>query len=147
LTKSNKKQTADLETFTMRRFRTVLLSKNSSFSMIQTNETTIDSTSNPENLHPKPAISSEIQRIQRRIEGFDWQESGIWAFLCWLFGPKLSQDELVSLGGLVARTLGIQLDRDARRRKSVMIKWFEEHWIEIQPLLWFVRLDEVEVES
>jgi hypothetical protein len=61
-----------------------------------------------------------------------------------MYGPKLSHDELVSIGGLVANALQIRLDRDARRRKSVMIKWFEEHWIEIQPILWHIALERLD---
>jgi hypothetical protein len=93
---------------------------------------------------PKPPISLELERIQRRVGVADWQESGIWVYLCWMFGPKVNQEELISIGKLVAETLRIKLDRDARRRKAVMIKWFEEHWIEIQPLLWYIKLEDVE---
>jgi hypothetical protein len=44
-------------------------------------------------------------------------------------------DELVSIGLLVADRLNITLDRDARRRKIVLLKWFDENWPLIEPLL------------
>jgi hypothetical protein len=129
----------------------MILKRSTSFSMIETNQKATDSTStstsNSRNHSPKSAISSEIERIQRRVDGFAWKESVIWTYLCWRFGPKLNQDELVSIGKLVAGTLGIELDRDARRRKCVMMKWFEEHWIEIEPLLWNITLEQVGSES
>jgi hypothetical protein len=90
---------------------------------------------------PNPPIILERERIQRRIGDFDWKESGTWAYLSWMFGPKLNQAELISIGELVAVPLRITLDRDARRRKAVMIKWFEENWVQIQPLLWYITLD------
>jgi predicted oxidoreductase len=64
-----------------------------------------------------------------------------------MYGPKLSHDELVSIGALAANALQIKLDRDARRRKPVMIKWFEEHWIQIQPILWSIKLERTEDEQ
>jgi hypothetical protein len=75
------------------------------------------------------------------MDGFHWKQSLVWAHLNYLYGPKLSQDELISIGELVAQMLQIKLDRDARRRKPVMIKWFEENWCKIQPLLFYVVLD------
>jgi hypothetical protein len=53
----------------------------------------------------------------------------------------LKQEELVSIAELVAQRLRIKLDRDARRRKTVMIKWFDENWLFILPVLRFVVLD------
>jgi hypothetical protein len=87
------------------------------------------------------SLSVERERVKRRMDGFNWKQSMVWAHLNHLYGPKLSQDELVSIGELIAQTLQIKLDRDARRRKPVMIKWFEENWISIQPLLFHVVLD------
>jgi hypothetical protein len=47
----------------------------------------------------------------------------------------------VSIRELVAQILRIKLDRDARRRKPVILKWFDENWFAIQPLLLHVVLD------
>jgi hypothetical protein len=87
------------------------------------------------------SLSVERERVKRRVDGFNWKSSLVWAHLSCLYGPQLNQDELVSIGELVAQTLQIKLDRDARRRKPVMIKWFEENWLSIQPLLFHVVLD------
>jgi hypothetical protein len=89
---------------------------------------------------PDPSPSGELDRIQRRLDGFDWQKSRAWLHLCCQFGPRLNQEELVSIAELVGNHLGIRPDRDARRRKIVMIKWFEEHWTAIQPVLRLVVL-------
>jgi RNA polymerase-interacting CarD/CdnL/TRCF family regulator len=87
------------------------------------------------------SISEERERVQRRMQGFDWQKSNVWQCLTQSYGEKLNQDELISIADLVATKLKIKLDRDARRRKAVMIKWFEEHWESIQTLLPQVALD------
>jgi hypothetical protein len=88
------------------------------------------------------AISSEeIRRIQRRLHGFNWKKSQAWQHLCAQFGPKLNQEELVSIADLIGSPAGIRPDRDARRRKVVMLKWFEEHWRLVVPLLRFVVLE------
>jgi hypothetical protein len=59
-----------------------------------------------------------------------------------MYGPRLSQDELVSIADLVARKANLRLDRDARRRKPVMLKWFDENWQIIQPLLSDIVLED-----
>jgi hypothetical protein len=63
---------------------------------------------------PKPNLGSsyEIQRIQHRIDGFNWKNSHAWLCLCSQFGPRLSQEELVSIAELTASRLGIRFDRD-----------------------------------
>jgi hypothetical protein len=58
-----------------------------------------------------------------------------------MYGPCLLQEELVSIAELVSQHLEIPLDRDARRRKAVMVKWFQENWEVIEPLLRLVMLD------
>jgi hypothetical protein len=90
-------------------------------------------------------VSEECERVRRRTEGFNWKHSRAWGQLTSIYGMKLSQHELVSIGDLVAEKLEIKLDRDARRRKTVMIKWFEENWGLIQPLLHLVVLDRTEL--
>jgi hypothetical protein len=76
------------------------------------------------------------------VDGFNWQRSTPWNQLIALYGPRLSQEELVSIARLIAKKLDIKLDRDARRRKPVMIKWFEENWESIEPLLGNIILEE-----
>lgn len=96
----------------------------------------------PPDPQPDAGLSEERERVQRRIEGFDWPKSPVWLHLCCLYGPKLKQDELVSIADIIVKKLEIKLDRDARRRKVVMIKWFEENWIRIRQILPFIVLDD-----
>lgn len=86
-------------------------------------------------------ITEEKIRIQKRIQGFKWRDSRVWEFLTARFGHKLTQDELVSIADLICRQTQLRLDRDARRRKVVLLKWFEENWTIVQPLLHIIVLD------
>jgi hypothetical protein len=85
-------------------------------------------------------IANERIRVQSRVDGFDWRLSHAWRHLAFIYGEKVTQGELVSVADLLARSIGIRLDRDARRRKVVMIKWFEENWAFIYPLLPIIAL-------
>lgn len=80
-------------------------------------------------------VTEEKKRVQKRIEGFEWRESTVWRTLTAKFGSKLTHEELVSIAELVAMRAHLRLDRDARRRKVVILKWFEENWHFVQPLL------------
>jgi hypothetical protein len=59
-----------------------------------------------------PIYAEERARVQRRVSGFDWRMSYAWGYLRHVFGPKLSQEELVSIAQFVATTLQIRLDRE-----------------------------------
>jgi hypothetical protein len=92
--------------------------------------------------HRKSGAPDERERIQRRVQGFNWKKSGAWLHLSFIYGPKLNQAELISIAELCSQKLHIKLDRDARRRKTVILKWFTEHWRQIHPLLRLIVLDE-----
>jgi hypothetical protein len=86
-------------------------------------------------------MSEEVERVQQRVDGFNYHKSVPWKSLVTLYGPRIRQDELVSIAEVIAHKSGIRLDRDARRRKSVMVKWFEENWQVIEPLLSSIVLE------
>ena len=81
------------------------------------------------------ALSDERARVEKRVAGFAYRKSPVWKHLCHCYGPKLRQEELVSIADLLCAKLNIKLDRDARRRKVVIVKWFEEHWHQVQHVL------------
>lgn len=83
----------------------------------------------------KQGQSEEVRRVQNRINGFHWKNSQAWAVLSCLYGDRTTQAELVEIARLVSQKAGITLDRDAQRRKIVIIKWFEENLPIVQPLL------------
>jgi hypothetical protein len=84
----------------------------------------------------------EKERVRRRVGAFDWKESKVWHGLTAHFGPKLNHEELISIAELIASHAKVKLDRDAKRRKIVLLKWFEENWLVVQPLLRVIVLDD-----
>jgi hypothetical protein len=86
-------------------------------------------------------MSVERRRIQGRVGGYDWKNTKVWLYLTMLFGTDVNHQELLSIAQVAANWTNIRLDRDATRRKIVMVKWFEENWAAIYPLLPHIRLD------
>ena len=84
----------------------------------------------------------ERERVKRRISGFDWRQSIAWQELTAQFGAKLTHTELISVAELVSSHIRLKLDRDAKRRKTVLIKWFQEHWMSIYPILGMISLND-----
>ena len=87
------------------------------------------------------ALSDERARVEKRVAGFVYRKSPVWKHLCQHYGPKLRQEELVSIADVLCDKLNIKLDRDARRRKVVIVKWFEEHWHQVQHILAYISLE------
>jgi len=85
--------------------------------------------------------TNETARIKKRVGEFNWKKSKVWKSLSNRFGDKITQEELISIAELLANTIEVKLDRDARRRKVVLIKWFEENWAKIEPLVKYIILD------
>jgi len=85
---------------------------------------------------------TEIDRVRKRTEGFKYQNSKSWVGLCRRYGDRITHDELVSVAEVLNPYIGIKLDRDAKRRKNVMLKWFEDNWNTIEPWLSYVVLED-----
>lgn len=50
------------------------------------------------------------------------------------FYPTIRQSELVSIATTVAsKCTDLRVDRDAKRRKDLLIQWYDDHWSEIEP--------------
>ena len=72
-------------------------------------------------------IQHERHRIDERIRNFEYERSEAWAELRRRGWDQLSQAELLSIAQLLGKKLGIELDREAKRRKSILVKWFDEN--------------------
>ena len=86
------------------------------------------------------STGKEKDRINERLGVFDPKQT--WQKICDIFGPNIKHPELVSIATVASGFLNIKLDRDAKRRKKVLIKWFEENWAEIEPIISRVQLEE-----
>ena len=85
----------------------------------------------------------EKQRIANRLSGFNPRDNVAWREISSRWG-NIKQKELLSIAQVIANEAKIKLDRDARRRKSVLMKWFCEHWNVVQGYLEAIVLDEAE---
>ena len=94
-------------------------------------------------LHPQTMDDNkEKLRISSRMQGFDPKDNDVWRHITQRFGANVKQPELLSIATVVAQNANVKLDRDAKRRKSVLIKWFQENWSTISPYLDFVVLED-----
>jgi hypothetical protein len=84
---------------------------------------------------PTPQQKYEKEWLQQEMKGFEPEKSEAWKFLAGRYGEKISKDELLSLGQVAAMELGITLVRDYKRRKSTMIKWFQDNLTRLRPFL------------
>lgn len=86
--------------------------------------------------------NEEKDRIKGRLTGFDTKNNIAWHEITTRFGNNVKQQELLSIANILSQNAGIKLDRDAKRRKSVLIKWFNENWNYLAPFLQFVVLED-----
>jgi hypothetical protein len=86
--------------------------------------------------------SKEKERISDRLKDFNPKDSPVWQEITRRFGKNLKQPELLSMANVLAGNANIKLDRDAKRRKAVLLKWFEENWAVIQPYLEYVVFED-----
>ncbi|KAH0794999.1 hypothetical protein GPJ56_001125 [Histomonas meleagridis] len=77
------------------------------------------------------ANSIEKERIRRRLKGFDPKISEAWRYISCHFGHGVKQHYLCEMAKYLSAKRNIPLDRDAKRRKCVLIKWFHDNWDKI----------------
>jgi hypothetical protein len=77
----------------------------------------------------------DLKEAEVRLEGFDVGSSAIWTAIVKQYGSRVSHNELVAIAQMVASYAGLTLDRGARRRKTVLLKWFDENAAAIMPVL------------
>jgi len=70
-----------------------------------------------------------------RLRDFDATRCPAMLLLSELFGKSLNAKDLESLAETCATHLCLYLDREAKRRKSVLLKWFDENLQVLEPFL------------
>ena len=79
--------------------------------------------------------SPEVERVGNRLAGFSWKNANSWKQISKLFGDDIKQITLRNIAEDLSHKLDVHLDRDAKRRKCVLIKWFDENWNRISSLI------------
>ena len=90
----------------------------------------------------KMAQQDEKMRIAYRLAGFNPKDNPVTQEITRRFGPNIKHGELVGIAQAIADKAQIKLDRDAKRRKNVLIKWFAENWDIISPFLDYIVLED-----
>jgi hypothetical protein len=89
----------------------------------------------------------ERHKIDQRIANFAYEKSIAWAEIRRRHWDQLTQAELLSVAQLLGWKAGIPLDREAKRRKRILVKWFDENLGALRPYIDCVRLDFAEEEQ
>lgn len=94
--------------------------------------------------HSRSANEIERKRVDARLNGFVYKNSAAWQVITEKYGDNLNQAELLSLAEVIAAQLNLKVDREAKRRKEVLVKWYDEHLPEIMNLLPLIVLEDKE---
>jgi len=78
-------------------------------------------------------IEKELNKI--RLQDFNFENSQAYDMLIKKFGSLPSREALLSLARVLSYHLKINLDREAYRRKNVLLKWYDEKYLEIKDVL------------
>lgn len=92
--------------------------------------------------HTRSANELERKRVDARLNGFVYKESRAWHEITRHYGDGLNQAELLSLAEVLASQIGIKVDREAKRRKEVLIKWYDENIDTIVDIMPRIKLED-----
>jgi hypothetical protein len=82
-----------------------------------------------EEIQPPPARSFQV----RAVVNTEQHRFPVIGNLEKEFRRKLKQSELVFIAKTLARALGLKLEREEKRKKDELIRWFDAHWQVIEP--------------
>lgn len=77
----------------------------------------------------------ESDFVKEKLTGFDHKKCKAWLSLTERFGPKISQNQLLSMAEVISDQLNIGLYREYKRRKEMLIKWFDENYDSVWPFI------------
>jgi hypothetical protein len=84
----------------------------------------------------------QAKKVLARLGGFDAESCAVIRELRAIFSAGVTNEELRSIARLLCEKCPnkLRLDRDARRDGRVLIKWYQENWAVLSPLLKNVEL-------
>lgn len=83
----------------------------------------------------------EKERIMQKLAGFEYRSSMAWHTLMQLYGPDVKRSSLCEIAKFISRTQGLKMDRDSKRRKDVLIKWYHDNWASVFPMLPYIKIE------
>lgn len=84
----------------------------------------------------------EAKRVQDRLRGFQIEDSPAFRAIQKQFTGGVTHSELKSIALILCEQVcpPLKLDRDASRDNRVLIRWFDEHWDKIRPVISKIHL-------
>lgn len=84
----------------------------------------------------RPAAETPIDAPpKRRHEAFDYKDTAAYRMLADKFGSSVRQQDLVQIACCLSKKIGVKVERDAKRRKDLLIRWFQENIEKVSALL------------
>jgi hypothetical protein len=81
-------------------------------------------------------LGKEKSHISEILRTFDFESCEAWQAITHRFSTGIRHRELCSIALVIVRYFGVtKISRDARRSFPVLIKWFQDNWSEINPLI------------
>lgn len=79
--------------------------------------------------------TSDTQKIQKYLSGFDPKNAKIMKVIITKFGTGISHNELISISNIIAENTEIKMDRLIKRHKGVLIKWLDDNYDVVCPII------------
>ena len=77
----------------------------------------------------------ESDFVREKLTNFDPKSCKAWINLTAKYGAKISQNQLLSMAEIVSTQLHLGLFREYKRRKEMLIKWFDENFDIVWPYI------------
>ena len=79
--------------------------------------------------------SEDKEKVKQILSDFDPNKSEAWNTITERFGMNIKQPPLLEIAKIIGEHINISVNRNARRRKSVLIKWYHDNWALIKPFI------------
>jgi len=91
-------------------------------------------------LSVKKEAGKEALKVQKRIQGFDYETCTAWKKIISCFSPSITHNELLSIAVLFGQIKSIPIPRICRRSKVALVQWFQENYEKISDLFQYTHL-------
>ncbi|OHS94985.1 hypothetical protein TRFO_38795 [Tritrichomonas foetus] len=88
-----------------------------------------------ENQNDDQQAKNERERIKMIIRDFNYKQSKAWHSFEQIKWDKMNHKELVCIAQVLEKELNVVLDRESKRRKEVLVNWFDRNWEVLQPYI------------
>lgn len=93
-----------------------------------------------DNMKKKNKSTNESMKVDLALNGFNAETCYAKHQLDFYFSTGVSHNELKSIARVVCNLTGLKLNRLALRYKCILIKWFDDNWLEIENVIQCIQL-------